>query len=204
MPRSRRPKSSPAKPKQRQKPRKPRPPQPQKPPRKKRLPATTQAQRKPNPLLQLLRRSLHKATKVVVLGIGNELRGDDAAGVLVARALLKKRRTLVVIEGGSAPENFTGVIIKAKPSHVVLVDAAHMELEPGAIRIVAPQSIDGASFSTHTLPAGVIISYLKRSIECEVITIGIQPKQTEFGTTVAPEVTMAVARVAKALALFGR
>ena len=122
----------------------------------------------------------------------------------MVRALLQKNKRLIAIEGGSAPENFTGVIIKARPSHVVLVDAARMDLEPGAIRMVAPRSIDGASFSTHTLPAGVLISYLKHSIECDVITIGIQPKQTEFGTTVAPEVTKAVARVAKALALFGR
>ena len=183
MPRSRRPKSSPAKPKRK----------PNRPPTRRPKPP------KASQLLQLLQRSLHKATKVVVLGIGNELRGDDAAGVLVARALLRTGGKLTSIEGGSAPENFTGVIVKAKPSHVVLVDAARMELEPGAIRIVAPQSIDGASFSTHTLPAGVLISYLTQSIGCEVITIGIQPRQTEFGTAVAPEVLRAVSQLAGAL-----
>ena len=134
-----------------------------------------------------------------MLGIGNELRGDDAAGVLVARLLSSKGKKLISIEGGSAPENFTGVIIKAAPSHVVIVDSAWMELEPGSIRMIEARSIDGASFSTHTLPAGVLISYLKRSIECEVITMGIEPKSTEFGARISPEVKKAVRKLAEAI-----
>lgn len=131
--------------------------------------------------------------------MGNELRGDDAAGLIVARLLPSKGKRLFAVEGGTAPENFTGVIIREIPSHVVIVDSAWMNLEPGSVRMIATKSIDGASFSTHTLPAGVIISYLEKSIGCETITMGIQPGSTEFGAKMTPAVKKAATELAKAI-----
>ena len=142
--------------------------------------------------------------RIVVLGIGNEMRGDDAAGVLVARALPSRGKRLFAIDGGSAPENFTGPIIKARPTHVVIVDSAWMGQEPGEIRVIEAASVDGASFSTHTLPASVLIDYLRRSIGCEAVTIGIQPAQAEYAAPMTPSVARAVDLLASLLAKAGK
>ena len=151
-------------------------------------------------MMELLQKNLSDAKLIAVVGIGNELRGDDAAGVLVAEELKESRRKkILAINGGPAPENFTGEIIRAKPTHVVFVDATWMELPPGEIRVVAPEAIDNASFSTHTLPVNVLISYLVQSIGCKVLTIGIQPLQTEFAAPMTREVKRAALDVARML-----
>jgi len=132
------------------------------------------------------------------------LRGDDAAGVFVARAMPRRGKKLLGIEGGSAPENFTGPIIRARPTHVVIVDAAWMGQEPGEIRVIEAASVDGASFSTHTLPASVLIDYLRRSIGCEAVTVGIEPLQTEYAAPMTPAVARAVKLLASMLKRIGK
>lgn len=144
---------------------------------------------------------LSGATMVVVVGVGSLLRGDDAAGVLVARAISKRKSSggearLIAVDGGTAPENITSVIIRAHPSHVVFIDAADMGLDPGEAKIIAKiigrSEIGGMSFSTHSLPLTVIANYLEKSINCEVSVIGIQPESTAFGARVSPAVRRAV------------
>jgi hydrogenase 3 maturation protease len=67
--------------------------------------------------------------RVAVVGVGHELRGDDAAGVIAARllkAVLADDDPVLVVEGGSAPENHTGPLRRFAPDLVLLVDTAQM------------------------------------------------------------------------------
>jgi hypothetical protein len=67
--------------------------------------------------------------RVAVVGVGHELCGDDAAGLVVAHALqtaLAGDERLLVIEAGSVPENQTGRLRRFKPGIVLLIDAAQM------------------------------------------------------------------------------
>ena len=49
--------------------------------------------------------------KVVLLGVGSELRGDDAVGIVIARRMEALHLAGVqAMEGGTAPENLTGEI----------------------------------------------------------------------------------------------
>ncbi len=67
--------------------------------------------------------------RACLVGIGSDLRGDDSAGLMVVRQLLKHPHTenLLIIEGGPAPENVTGQIRAFHPELVILIDAAHMD-----------------------------------------------------------------------------
>ncbi|HQN05393.1 MAG TPA: hydrogenase maturation protease, partial [Anaerolineaceae bacterium] len=72
------------------------------------------------------RKTADTRCRVVILGVGNELRGDDAAGVLAVRKLLKKKEKLddvLIIEGAQAPENFTSVIRRFNPHLILIIDA---------------------------------------------------------------------------------
>lgn len=132
--------------------------------------------------LSTLRRALLSAKSTVVVGIGAELRGDDIAGVLVARAVAALGRSdLTGIEGCAAPENFTGEIISHKPDLVIFVDAADLGEPPGSLKIIEESEIKGFSFSTHTLPLDVILNYLAASLpDCRFLVVGIQPEDTEI------------------------
>jgi hydrogenase 3 maturation protease len=163
-----------------------------------------------------LHRRLGAAGPVAVIGIGSELHGDDAAGVLVARKLGARRAApagrLRAFEAGGAPENVTGDLIRflgsgAGPGrpHVLLVDAANLDLAAGQMKLLAPEDLDGISCSTHRLPLGVLGRYLAERSGCQVSVLGIQPKSVSFLAPVSPEVRRAVTLVAAELrSLLGR
>lgn len=150
-------------------------------------------------------RAVHKFplafSRVAVVGIGHELRGDDAAGVALARALQPvAHERLLVVEGGHAPENHTGPLRRFSPDLVLLVDAAQMNEAPGTVRWLAWEESVGLSASTHTLPPSMLAQYLVQEIGCEVVLVGIQPGQTGLERPLSPRVELAVTALAGALA----
>jgi len=151
-----------------------------------------------------------KAQRVAILGIGNELNGDDAAGVLVARELLKKTRRreqkpgspatgCYIVEAGLAPEAFTGPLRRFQPDLVILVDAAELGEPPGTVAWYDWSQAEGMSASTHTLPPTVLAQFLMREMSCGVMLVGIQPKNLAFDTSVSAEVLRAVDQVTEFL-----
>ncbi len=151
-------------------------------------------------LLNQLTSELGKPPRIAILGIGNQLRNDDAAGMLVARELLHREcgadaSHLLVIQAGHAPENVTGELRSFAPELILLIDAAEMRDAPGAVCWVPIQAIDGMSASTHSLPLSMLARYLTLELNCVVALIGIQPKSNEVGEIVSEEVSRAVAEI---------
>lgn len=147
--------------------------------------------------------NLRRDARIAVLGMGNELNGDDAAGVLVARRLLQaldERGSLwgsrssrwLIEEAGLVPESFTGPLRRFGPEMVLLVDAAEMGLSPGEIALFDWSEAGGMSASTHTQPPSVLGRYLTAEFGCRVMLVGIQPAQLRFGQAVSPAIQAAV------------
>lgn len=134
--------------------------------------------------------------KKLVLTVGNPMMGDDAAGSLLARAMLDSPIDgWAVIDGGSAPENYLHRIREMKPDHVLVVDATDMDMAPGEIRLIPAEKLDDPFLvTTHTLPLSYLIQSLRESI-VRVDLLGIQPKVVAFGFPVSPEVRQAVGTV---------
>jgi hydrogenase 3 maturation protease len=135
--------------------------------------------------------------------VGSDLRGDDVAGVLVARRLAAwAARTgsdrVAVYACGAAPENFTGEIVRFRPDLVVLVDAAHLGREPGAVEVIEAERVGGLSFSTHMLPVPIFLDYLHRTIGCRSLVIGIDIVQKDVLAPVSRPVAAAVRRLVAA------
>lgn len=143
--------------------------------------------------------------RTALVGIGNELNGDDAVGILAVRALrarLGDQPHLLLVEGGLAPENFTGPLRRFAPEWVILIDAAEMGCEPGAVAWVDWRQVDGLSASTHSLPPTVLGQYLMAELGCQLGLIGIQPGGLEFDAPLSPAAAWAVDEVAAGLAEF--
>jgi hydrogenase 3 maturation protease len=149
---------------------------------------------------------------VAVVGVGQELNGDDAAGVLVARRLAKRQRaggqiprpvsiSLLVIEGAHAPENSTGAIRRFAPDLVLLVDAAEMGDPPGTIRWLDWHEAAGFDASTHALPVSMLARYLVAELSCDVALIGIQVRDTSLGAGISPAVRRAIRSVSRGLTM---
>lgn len=148
-----------------------------------------------------LKQWLQKCNKLVVLGIGNSLRGDDALGLEILKLLRGKvPRSVKLIESGTMPENFTDEVKLLKPSHVLLIDATSSNAEPGVVRLVRPEDIDGLVVSAHALPLSMFAEVVQKSVEAKVLLLGVQPKIVEFAEGLTPEVEKAVEKVAEKLA----
>jgi len=133
--------------------------------------------------LNSLKKKLRGARRVVILGVGNKMKGDDGLGIHCAEILdegFKKQKGIKVINGGEAPENYTGEIRKFKPSHVIIFDACSKNKKPGSIFLVDPNKIADEDVSTHRIPLSMLAKFLKETIGCKVIIIGIQPKSLEW------------------------
>ena len=118
-------------------------------------------------LKQKLQTLLENAKRVAILGIGSELRGDDAVGLLVLNNLrhkifaIKKRRIVCkLFNGGTAPENLTGEIRRFKPGHLIMIDAVELGKRPGTIALLDLKRIENTVFLTHKLPIKLMLDYL--------------------------------------------
>jgi hydrogenase 3 maturation protease len=142
----------------------------------------------------------------IVLGIGNQLNGDDAAGIYVVDTINRKRHRakaafpnkIIAIDAGTVPESYSSVIRQNQPDLLILVDAADMGLPPGSTRIIAPEKVSILSFSTHHIPIPIFISYVKEFCG-KVLVIGVQPEETETGVGISKAVRKSMKELAEAI-----
>lgn len=136
---------------------------------------------------------------VLVIGIGTEFRGDDAAGLLAARTLLKmdppKSVRVVEMRGDGAAL----MALWKNAREVVLVDAITAGLPPGSvIRIdVRRELVTPNLFATSSHSFGVAqalaISLALDELPERVTLFGIQAGTLRIGTDMSPEVYKAAA-----------
>ncbi|MDR0310843.1 MAG: hydrogenase maturation peptidase HycI [Acidobacteriota bacterium] len=132
----------------------------------------------------------------LVLTVGSVLRGDDAAGPMLAKMLeTRPVSDWEVIDGGQTPEDELSVVRRKEPDLLLLVDAADMGLEAGSIRLLDEKDVF-ADFliTTHSLPLTFLLKELKACCK-EVVFLGIQPSHTEFFGALHPNVRKAVENI---------
>ena len=94
--------------------------------------------------------------KVVIVGVGNVSRGDDGFGPVLINKLQGKVNA-DCLDAGSAPENFTGDIIKVKPDTILIVDALYLGTSPGQYKVLKKDEIARIGFSTHDISLPMLI-----------------------------------------------
>jgi len=120
-------------------------------------------------------------TKYLVMCIGNRDGGDDAVGPYISDKLKsEKTNDVLVVDCGVVPENFTSVVKTHNPQQVIIIDAAEMNLQPGAIRIIPKEKIGVMHISTHGIPISIVIDYLEQYVS-SILFIGVQPKNFNKG-----------------------
>jgi hydrogenase 3 maturation protease len=143
-----------------------------------------------------------KHGRIAIIGVGSDLRGDDAAGVEVIRGLRRRVRSsrVLLIEAGVAPENFTSRIKRFRPTLIIVVDAADFGGEPGETISVEAEAVGGIPISTHTMPISLLAEYLGEETGARVIFLGVQPKEVGLGSRMSEEVQGSIKGIVDALA----
>ena len=124
--------------------------------------------------------------RTVFVGVGNELRSDDAIGLLI----VEKLRDMIdcsCINAGQVPENSFGLIMKERPDTVIIIDAVQLFRKPGSYQLLTEMDIQHTGFSTHTLSLSVFMQYVKEVSDADVFLLGIQPRSTDLGEGLTPQ-----------------
>ena len=157
-----------------------------------------------NEMILFLRERLQGTTRLAVLGAGSVLRSDDAAGVLVVEGLQSALAGaalpgVLLCNGETAPENYSGKIKRFGPTHLLVVDAADLGRAPGTVAEIRLEDVGGPTFCSHMLPLKVMLDYLKSETGTAVTLLGIQTQSIAFDGEMCAEVSEAVETLCDAL-----
>lgn len=154
-----------------------------------------------NQIEEQLKAWFQDASFAVVAGIGNEIRHDDFLGVKIVQALAGKVSSKVhLIECETVPESFMDEIIALKPSHVLLIDAALMQINPGETQLFDSEKVTSyPAISTHMLPLRVFCEYITKLTGGKLSLLLMQPKDVDFGEGLTPEIEASANEIVKIL-----
>jgi hydrogenase 3 maturation protease len=143
--------------------------------------------------------------RVVVMGIGNPLRGDDAVGSVIARLLHASIQatsspalpaTATVLDAEEIPECWLGPAVAARPDTVLLVDAVELGALPGAVALLSAGELSGRALFTHRTPLRPLTEYLESETHARVALLGVQPGPLRWGEELSPPVAATAADLA--------
>lgn len=140
--------------------------------------------------------------KTLVIGVGNEYRGDDAVGLIVARRIRDDSSAHISVreesgEGAALMEAWQGI------ESVILIDAVQAGGAPGTIyRFKAhaePMPVRFFHYSTHAFSVAEAIELARKlhQLPAHLIVYGIEGKDFEAGIGLSTEVEQAAQEVAR-------
>jgi hydrogenase 3 maturation protease len=129
-------------------------------------------------LEELRRRTSGK--RLVIVGVGNPLRGDDGIGPALVERLSGKTRAILV-DGGEVPENYLDLVEQARPDVVLIIDAVDLRAAPGDVALIEMGQLAGAAFTTHNATLAVFAKALQAATGADVFVLAIQPSTTSVG-----------------------
>ncbi len=142
--------------------------------------------------------------RVVILGVGNRLRGDDAVGCILCDELaapvpqspiVNCQSPIHVIDCADVPENFVEPVAKLRPGRILVIDCCDFGAEAGEFRLFSRQELEDLSYgllSTHTLPLSLTVELLSLETGATIELLGIQPERIEFGENLSKPVQRAL------------
>lgn len=141
----------------------------------------------------------------IVIGVGNTMRGDDGAGILVARALSARlpHATAVFESDGDGARIVEWL---GQCDAAVVVDACSSGERPGVVHTFDcsrnPLPSVFSRYSTHTfgLAEAIELARTLGQLPPHAIVVGIEGSTFSLGSDVTPPVRAAVTRVVEMLA----
>jgi coenzyme F420 hydrogenase subunit delta len=147
----------------------------------------------------------HLACRVLVLGVGNRLFGDDGFGPKLIERLQEREDRLpegtCLIDAGTGAARllFDVLLSPQRPARLLLLDAVDLPgRSPGELFWLSPNDLPGNKrddFSLHQLPGADLLAELTRA-GCQVAVLACQVKSipAEMSEVLSPEVEAALAR----------
>jgi len=137
--------------------------------------------------------------RIVVVGVGNLLLKDEGIGVHIARALQQMDipQDTKIIDGGTSPD--LPYYLK-DTDRLIVIDAVKAGGEPGTVYRFHPHDVNIESaemVSVHELglEQSLRLMRLTGSEPKEVVIIGIEPKEMDWGTELSAELQQKIPEI---------
>ncbi|MFW6438043.1 MAG: hydrogenase maturation protease [Armatimonadota bacterium] len=136
-------------------------------------------------------RDLISGRKVVLMGVGNTLRGDDAFGVTLGERIEHKIAPKVYVTH-DLPEDYAVKAADEKPDIVLVLDAIDFRGEPGEVHLVAAKDVPPTPGVTHRPSLEMMARFIELDAGAETWVLGVQPRMDALG--IGDEMSEPVAR----------
>ena len=129
--------------------------------------------------------------KVLVLGVGNRLRGDDGLGpVLIDR--LAGRLSASLLDAGDVPEDYLGPIEDSGAEVLLVLDAVDFGGRPGDVALLDASQLSQAGFSTHAGSLNLLPQAIPVHKRPSMMILAVQPSATGLGSGLSALVMVAL------------
>ncbi|MFO8079004.1 MAG: hydrogenase maturation protease [Armatimonadota bacterium] len=129
--------------------------------------------------------------KIVLMGVGNEVRGDDAFGVMLGERIEHRIEPTVFVTH-DLPEDYAVKAADLKPDVVIVLDAIDFHGEPGEVHLVAAKDVPPTPGVTHRPSLEMMARFIELDAGAETWVLGVQPRMDALG--VGDEMSEPVAR----------
>ena len=129
--------------------------------------------------------------RILIVGLGNLLLGDDGVGVHVVRELKGRLpRPVAVVEVGTAVMDALHLVERA--DKVLAIDAMQADGPPGTVYAARVCDVDGRPMqaSLHQLNFVAALRLIRR--RPEILILGVEPETIALGMALSPRVAAAV------------
>jgi hydrogenase maturation protease len=137
------------------------------------------------------------SSDTLVIGVGNTILSDDGVGVHAARLLQSDPRVpagVTILDGGTIGLEL--VPYASDASRVLLLDAVNFGEAPGTLTRMTGRDLLGTSggWSAHQLGVADLIAALAlvSTSPQDIVVLGVQPANTDWGTLLSSEVEAAL------------
>lgn len=138
--------------------------------------------------------------KIMILGVGKEMRGDDALGPILARRI-DGRVEATVLDVQDVPENYAVRTSDAGMDVALILDAAQMHLPTGSARLLIAADLPPVPGVSHRPSLEMFAAFVRLDGGVETFVLGIQPdmEQVGMGDEMSEEVSRALDAVEQLL-----
>ena len=109
------------------------------------------------------------------MGVGNRLRGDDGLGCFLVNRL-KGKVNIPLIDGGSIPEKYLGLLEASQPDLVLVAVAADVpDAVSGDITLIDLDQVQAMKVRTRSTDLSLLFRFIPQKSRPEVLLIAVQP-----------------------------
>lgn len=133
------------------------------------------------PWKQKLKNNLKGFKNLVIMCVGNQDAYDDGAGpelaIILSKIVAEKNyKNVFVLNCQDSPENFTSIVKKIKPTHILIIDCCIHGKRPGSISVFLPEQLKESDVSSHRIPLKLLCDYLSSETKASIFIAGIEPQ----------------------------